>query len=299
MTGLLLPAGGPRSTAARSKLIAALPPEIERATEAAIERRDAQLERVSGGVVERLRRLGSGILSQVSSSLGSALPTRLRQLTESLRGLTEQWGREVTSTVQAAQRDAVAIGQELVDARLIAASVDVLAPEVSVELLSVLQDYSADLIKGLGDDLLKRVTSTLRQGVLGQMSTEQMIQDIARLLPSDLGHGSLDARAEAIVITEVGRVHSMAGWLRLQQALAARPDLMKEWRHSGLQRNPRSGHVAINGQRRPVAEPFRVAPVVGGRSELMQYPRHAIASAANSVRCKCVALPYLPEWEDV
>jgi len=306
MTGFLLPCGSPAPTA-RRVLIAAVPPDVERATDEALELRDAQLERVSQGVLSRLGRLGQSILGQVAEALGGSFTARLRSLTDALGGLTEAWAREVTTVVQMAQSDAVAIGQELVDSRLITAGVDILAPDVSLELMQVLKDFSADKIKGLSADLLNRVNQQLRLGAMGQISVEDMIRGVADIVPP-LREGDADetarqkaieSRAETIVITEVGRVHSMASWARLQQALIARPDLMKEWRHSGLQLNPRSGHQAINGVRVPANTPFRVAPIVGGASEPMQYPHDPSASARNTVRCKCVVLAYLPEWGDL
>ena len=280
------------------QFIEAVPPDVEDATKSAIDARNDQLDRVSASLLARMTTLGQAVLTEVSTALLDQLAPRLRGLTAVLGRLTNQWATDATTIVWAEQEAAIAVGQALIDEPLLAASVEIVAPEVSLALFDTVQDFSADLIQGLSQDMLQRVNAELRLGALGQKSTDDMIRAIGDIVPANTGtKGGAAFRGETIGITEVGRVHSMASWQRMQQALVVRPDLMKQWLHSGLVRNPRDGHVAYSGTIVPVAQPFVVAPIRGALAESMRYPRDPAASARNTVRCKCTALPYLPEWQ--
>jgi uncharacterized protein with gpF-like domain len=187
----------------------------------------------------------------------------------------------------------------MVDAPLAAGGVLVSLPEVTLDLLDTLLEFAADKVTGLTEDLVARVTAEIQLGVLGTQTPDETMTALREFLRTEAaGKTGLAARAEAIARTETGRVHSAAAQRRMDQALTTLPDLEKEWRHSGLTRTPRSGHLAADGQRVPASQPFYVAPVVGAPAEALMYPRDPAGSARNCVNCRCSSLPWLARWAE-
>jgi hypothetical protein len=137
---------------------------------------------------------------------------------------------------------------------------------------------------------------------MGTKPVFEVIQSVASKLKTagagDAGFGSLAARGEAIVRTELGRIHSMATQRRMEQSAELFPDLQKQWLHSGNRLHPRDGHQALSGTKIPVRERFMVAPTVGGSKEPMLFPHDPAGSARNVVRCRCTCVPFRASWGD-
>jgi hypothetical protein len=263
---------------------------------AAEEARDALLDRTSAALrdlLEQLRRRLAGQIPADSERLMRQF-SELRRLIDGELGHLAVHGARV---VNGAQAESVGLAQGLVDAPLLAGGVGVALPELRLPLLELLQEIAADRITGLTTALRDQIVSQIQLTVLGAQDAVTSMDQIFRLLDGS-GAGRLDGatRAEAIVRTEVGRTHSQATQRRLEQAMRQVDGLQKEWRHSGLSRNPRSGHVAANGQRVPVSEPFLVAPEVGMAPERVMYPRDPAGSARNTVFCRCVHSPFVSRW---
>jgi hypothetical protein len=275
------------------------PPVATRDALAAAEAaRDALLTRT----VEQLNTL----LVQLQQRLRGALPSdqarlaqQLAQIRALIAGETTRFANGATPVLSGAQRDAVPLAQTLVDAPLAAGGLAVALPELTLPLLDALTAYAADLVTGLSNAMRDHMTQQIQLVVLGAQDISTAMQAIETMLdPAGTGGLNANARAEAIARTEVGRVHSTATQRRLEQAARQVEGLMKEWRHSGLARNPRSGHVAASGQRVAAFEAFLVAPEVGMTRERLMYPRDPAASARNSVQCRCIHTPWVPRWAE-
>ncbi|MDH3379006.1 MAG: phage head morphogenesis protein, partial [Gammaproteobacteria bacterium] len=205
---------------------------------------------------------------------------------------------DLTLVLSAGQDAAVAVGGQIVDIPLLSVGIEFGAPQVTVPLLDVVKTFGADRIKGLSDSVLAQIRAEIQLAAIDAQSLDETMANIQRLLPPSGTGSGVATRAEAIVRTEVGRIHSMAAQNRMESLLEQIPDLQKEWRHSGRILNARDGHVAASGQRVPVMERFSVAPTVGGTRQQLLYPRDPIATAANSVFCRCTAAVWLQRWEE-
>lgn len=279
----------------------AIRPEILAAMERAKERKEEQLKRVVALVASKFNGLRSLVVGALGGVDTQALQRQVSSLINDLRRASGVFQREVTADVLNAFDEAKELGQEVIDQPLIAAAVRVAAPDVTLPLMQVLSDFTADRITNLSAAVISEISLELRLGALGAKDVHDVIDAVTAKLRTaragDAGFGSLAARGEAIVRTELGRIHSLAGQRRMEQAAETMPDLMKEWIHSGNPRFPRDGHVAYSGTRVPVHERFLVAPVIGGTREALLCPRDPAGSARSVVRCRCDALPWRPSWE--
>jgi len=129
--------------------------------------------------------------------------------------------------------------------------------EMPLEALEIMQGYSADLIKGLAADAIKKVNGEIMMGILGQKTPFEVMQAIGRTLDDKGVFRNIAVRAEAIARTEMGRVHSTAREARMQDVMKANPDLgwMKKWL-SSHKFHPRPNHAALDGVMVPVDKKF-------------------------------------------
>jgi hypothetical protein len=155
------------------------------------------------------------------------------------------------------------------------------------QLLAVLQEYSAELITGLGSEARRRINGILHRAALGQLTTSEAIGQIAAALPSPSVFRTLEARAQAIFRTEVGRVFAASSDLRLRQMAGRLPGLEKKW-VAVMDDRTRPTHRVANDQIVGALEDF----IVGG--EHAAFPRDPRLTAQESVNCRCWAVPHLP-----
>jgi hypothetical protein len=170
-------------------------------------------------------------------------------------------------------------------------------PVLSRRLLEAAQTYRASLITGATDEAVHAISQALRLGALRGESVPEIAAGVAGHLTGPGPFGTLAARAEAITRTELGRVQAIATQAALVDAQQRLPDLQKEWRHSAnVGRWARLGHIEAGGQVVDVGASFHIRPAPGLAYEDLEYPRDPRASAKNTVRCGCLALPYRAAW---
>lgn len=179
-------------------------------------------------------------------------------------------------------------GMESVDLPLTVAGVSIAAPTIPRAALEIMQDYSADLIRGLTADALKQVNNEITLGVLGGKTPYQAMEAIGRTI--DAGRfKSLSYRAEMITRTEMARVNSAAREARMQ-AVAGKTDppmrYMKKWVSSG-KRHPRPHHARLDGTVIGLDEKFL------GR---IPYPHAPGLPASETINCGCTHVLYSPDW---
>lgn len=162
--------------------------------------------------------------------------------------------------------------------------------DLSTSVLNTLRDFTFHKIEGLSASAWDRVRSELTMGVLGGRTPHEVAQAIGTNLTDPSVFGTIDARAEVITKTELGRVYSTAAQKRLEQAAAAVPGLKKVWVHAGHPRRPRITHLAADGQVRDVDEPF----IIGGQP--MMYPRDPAAPIEEVINCGCDHVAWKEEW---
>jgi len=170
-------------------------------------------------------------------------------------------------------------GQDMVAAPLQAAGVSVVAPEISMAALDIMQGYSGDLITGLSADALKKVNGEVALGVLGAKQPHEVMKAIGRNLKDKSVFKSISARAEAITRTEMATVHSLAREARLQATVARNPEItwIKIW-HSSGKAHPRPHHARLNGVGATMDKDF-----LG----FIPYPHAPGLPASEKVNCGC------------
>lgn len=181
-------------------------------------------------------------------------------------------------------------GADLVPAAMREGGLFVSFGHIPGPLLSSLKEYTTHKIIGLAGDAFTKVRGELSLGILGQKTPHQVIQAIAGNLDSPGTFRQLEARAETIAKTEMGRAYSSATAEGLQQAAKSVPEMQKEWWHSGHPKVPRITHVGLHGQRRPVDENFKYG------SLSIEYPRAPSAEAKDVIHCGCEVVPWHPSW---
>lgn len=251
--------------------------QIEQHEEQAVRIAVDALDRARRDIIARIAEGGTefniGVLRQIEGAVGS----RIDQLEAEL---TAEIGRSLTRAFD--------LAVELNDVPLKA----IAQPLASVnrEVVQVMAQYSASLVKGVSNALRGQINNALRLAALGGLSANDAIERIGRKLTDAGPFRGVSARAEAIVRTEVLRIQSIASQARMKESREAAKRagyrMMKEWQAS-RDRWVRAGHSAANGQRREIDEPFEV----GG--ELLMYPRDPAGSADNTIRCRCMSKPVI------
>lgn len=253
---------------------------------------DAAVRDVLAGIAD-LRR---AVLGDLAGAEGVDL-VRLTQLDAQLRDLGDRFIERYGTAVADAQGAMVTLGAELAARPLVAAGTLLHVPQLSRRQVEAAEHYQALLITHATDETIAQISLALRVGVLQGSSWSETLQRVAGSLTSPGPFQSLDARAEAITRTELGRIQSMATQAGLVETQRYVPDLQKQWRHAGRSRKwARPGHLEADGQVRAVAATFRVRCRPGLPYEELLYPRAATGSAANVVECGCSSIPYRAAW---
>lgn len=211
----------------------------------------------------------------------------LPQLQQAVRAAMIDWSDQAGATVNGAMVEAAQAGLDLIDQPLAAGGVRVqgLAPVIDTGQLSAMRTFATDRIKDIGSAVTNKINQELGLVVIGAQTPADAASSIAIQLQKG-GRG----RAITIVRTEVGRAFSVAAQSRYESLRELVPGLMKEWRKSG-KIHDRPHHSLINGQRRPVDQPFTLANGV----EIM-FPRDPKASPGETINCGCESLPYMADW---
>jgi len=182
------------------------------------------------------------------------------------------------------------LGQNLVDSGLGASGIQV-GFALSTSALDAMKEFTVSKIKGLSSEAMTRIEAELHLGVLGQKTPQEVAQAIGMNLKDPSIFKNIATRAEVITETEMGRVFSQAAQNRMQEAAGQVEGLMKEWRHVGHPKVPRPAHLAADGQRVPVDQPF----MVGGIP--MMFPRDPKAPIDQIINCGCDHVPYHSRWD--
>jgi len=156
--------------------------------------------------------------------------------------------------------------------------------------LNTVLDYSADLVRGIGDDTRKAINLQLRMTALGQKSSMDAMREITRQFGLvDLHRGrevvkGISYGAERILRTELQRVYNLSSHSQQNETAKQVPGLMKSWVATADSRTRPEhlrAHLEYMANPIPVEEPF----IVGG--EEAQYPLDPNLSAAMSIHCRC------------
>jgi len=213
---------------------------------------DNEVARVMG-MLEDARR---EVAAMVASTEWKAYS--IPQLKASVDRAIETMHQRYLSSQNAALGNAWNAGIDMVDLPLSSSGIRMLGPEVSRTALEIGQGYSADLIKGLTADAVKKINGEIMMGIMGGKQPFDVMQAIGRNLDDKSVFKSIATRAETITRTEMGNINSASREARIEGTVRnTDPPLkwMKKWISSGKYR-PRPHHAALNGKTIPIDEKF-------------------------------------------
>lgn len=246
------------------------------------------------------------LLSQMRRSVQAELANAAGYRTFHLSQILQAIDREIARGRQAAQNVAGArtqtafrFGQELVAKPLATIGHGHGLVDISTPLVHAAIDVTNDQIRSVWSELGTKLKVTVRRTALGVEDPNVAVADLARVIRDPKTFGTAQARAEAIVRTEVNRTFSLATHDRMLQSnrrLAG--GLKKGWLDAGDSR--------VRDDHRQAGEDYALGPdtvipvgqafVVGG--EKLMFPRDPRGSAANTINCRCTSVPWVEDLAD-
>ena len=233
---------------------------------------------------DALDRINAILAAQPTDYQQWSLPRLAKEIQQALA----QFGEQATARISTAAGDAWQLGQDLVDKPLLAAGVHIEASlgAIDVRQLQAMRAFMTDRLTNVALEAANKINAELGLVVIGAQSPSDATSKV-RLI---LGEQSR-ARATTIVRGEVGRAFAVASYQDLAASAVQVPALKKRWRKSG-KLHPRLYHDLADGQVRDVKEPFNL-----GNGAKLMHPHDPAASAAETVNCGCVMLPYMESWK--
>lgn len=267
------------------------------AKERAFNKKVNQLIKKAGSMeddaVKRAVKLLSKARKEVAATVASTKweAYHLPELKAGIERAMQDFGTQYGIDLRDAQMEFWDHGIDMVDLPLRKVGIYAVIPEIDMAALSIMQDFSTDLVVNLSKDAARKVSMEMSMGIMGQKSPYEVMQAVGRNLKDKSIFKSIAARAETITRNECGRVMEMAGQARRENAAKVVPGLGKEWKHGSGSRVPRLTHVAVDGQTRKADEDFDV------NGEKLSYPRDPKGSAKNTINCGCYTVPFHEDWD--
>jgi hypothetical protein len=161
--------------------------------------------------------------------------------------------------------------------------------------LNVLLDFSADLIKGISQDMRRAINTEIRMAALGERSTISAMQAVNEKLGIPSGRqsptGGIAYRGEMIVRTEVGRAYNLSNFSQQQVTAKAVPGLLKAWIATG-DRRTRLTHIRAHFKYSKEPIPIDQYFIVGGAK--IMYPLDPSGPARETINCRCRSVTVHP-----
>ncbi len=253
-----------------------------------------RLGRLEGGAAKAQLRLLAVLRREILAEIATASTYeawRLGALLGAIDRFVAEGRRAAEVAATGAATTAAGLGGEMAVA-VLGARAGHLAG-VSSNLLEALLDTMRDDLRRVWSELGGKLKAAVRRAVLGVDSPQEAIKRLALAIRDRKTFASAEARAEAIVRTEVNRVFSTAQQSRLEQGArtlaGTREEIRKYWLSAEDERvRPAHAKAAERYDREhaiPVSEPF----LVGG--EELMHPLDPRGSARNVINCRCVSVP--------
>lgn len=216
----------------------------------------------------------------------------LGQIDEAIRRFVERYRTDV-SRLQAQGFD---LGIALSQAPLAAGGVAIGAAGISDELVDIAARFSADLIGGIGDELRKRINAELIGVTLGAQTPQDAVRKIGRNLTDPNHFRTVGARAQAIVVTEIGRVQAIASQARQNELAQIVPGLRKRWVHARVG-DARRAHLEADARYGfdGAVGPIPVDANFSINGHAARFPRDPSLPASETVHCRCQSVPVIVE----
>jgi len=230
---------------------------------------------------------------------------RLRELRARIDLLMAQYQAQLGAEVYRAFVQAASYGTAAVVEPLQTLGIQGVFFSPSPAQVNVMLDFSADLVKGITDEMRNAINTQIRMAALGEKAPIEAMRGITQALGVDAKAGiwarrkppvkGVAARAETILRTEMQRAYNLSTFGQ-QQATAKRIEgLLKTWIATADTRTREShlrAHQEYRRQPIPVGEPF-VLRDDRGKAELM-YPGDPSAPARFTINCRCTTATIHP-----
>jgi hypothetical protein len=226
---------------------------------------------------------------------------RRRSLERRLSELIDEFERRLGTDVLTAVRDTYDYGGQSVVDPMRAVGFDVAWFQPSTAQLNTLLDFSARLIKKIGDDTRSQIDQQIRLATLGQKSTVQAMKDITQALGVEARAGvwkkrhdpvrGVAARAETDLRTEMQRVFNLSTFSQQQASAERIPGLTKSWMATADIRTRPShlrAHQQYGANPIPINRPF----IVGGYK--LMYPLDPRGPPQETINCRCRSVTHHP-----
>lgn len=211
-----------------------------------------------------------------------------------LGGLIDEFERRLGRDVLTSVRDTYQYGGQSIVEPMRAVGMEVAWFTPSTSQLNTLLDFSARLIKKIGDDTRNQIDQQIRLATLGEKSTVQAMRDITQALGVEARAGiwkkrhdpvrGVAARAETDLRTEMQRVFNLSAHAQQLASAERIPGLTKSWMATADTRtriDHLRAHQKYGANPIPVTQPF----IVGGAK--LMYPLDPKAPPAQTVNCRC------------
>jgi hypothetical protein len=255
--------------------------------------------------VAMLQDLRAQIADQLTAA-GGWEAYRLQELQRNIERLIADYQAKLSAEVRRAFADTYRDGALSVTEPLSKLGIQGAFFQPMPSQINVLLDFSAQLVKGIADELRNGINTQLRLAALGQKSPLDAMKAVTDVLGIEARAGvwakrppvvkGVAARAETIVRTEMQRTFNLANYSQQQATAKQVPGLLKTWIATADSRT-RPSHLQAHVQYRqnpiPVDEPFVLTDAKLGRAELM-YPGDPNAAAGWVVNCRCRTASIVP-----
>lgn len=244
---------------------------------------------------ERVMKIMAELKRQVVTELAltsadTFAAARLQQTLTAIDAHLATWEAQTTREVTGLLNESWQAGKEMLPAMAEAAGVQVGRFWISTHQLDALKEFTLGRFAHVRTDASARIRAEVLLGTLGQKTPQEVTAAVAGELGSPSIFKSIEARAETITKTEMGRAYSMATQKSMESATDVLPELQKMWLHAGHPKRARIYHLNIHGLTVPTDEKFLVGTIA------MMYPRDPLAPASEVINCGCTHVPYLSEW---
>ncbi len=260
------------------------------AESAVFRERNALLTDTRAEVLRMLQAAADQVKVSLASTPGEWAAWYLPQLQAEIGRVMQVWGQQSAGVVSGALGKSWDLGQALLDRPLAAGGMRIagVMPHLDTGLLTAMQAFGTDRITNVATTAINAINNELSLVMIGAQTS-----DVAIAKARDHLGGASVRRATTIVRTSLSSAFSSAAQQRALQAEAAGVEMDKIWRRSGKS-HPRLTHMTMDGQRRPLNEPFVIGMTTvpegfEGGVRLM-YPHDPAAPASEVINCGCQAL---------
>ena len=244
--------------------------------------------------IELLSSLRERVAAAIASAEGYEM-IHLQRIMDEIGRVFVDFTNKYKLIMSEEERKAWLTGMNLVDEPLSKAGyvMQVTAmPMMSETQLGILQNFSADLITGVGTETIDKINKSLQLAIMGQKTPFEIMGEIGRNLKDPSIFRTLADRAEAITRTEINRVLNMSTIKRSEMASEIIPDMKKFWMHTNDNRT-RPEHIKIGTETNPkyggTPIPMKEDFVLNGPrgTEYAKGPHDPRLSAGNVIKCRC------------